>query len=229
MNFLFIIILVFLAIAFYMLYIKYKIHYNIIEGLDDKSLKDIIYKLATDTSATVTDISKLTAIQNALLTSNEASNNSLDSIANSIKSKCEYNNFIKLSGEERTSKIASLQSDTSPANSQLLAMLLGLTDTNNSTPKEYTYTEKIFIILNDADCTSVEKRKDNEKIESIKKESSPPPPPVKKDNSIIPGQVRKFIPGPLRKIGNEYAKKLGISKLFTRKKKKTTTTTTPTS
>jgi hypothetical protein len=212
-----------------MLYIKYKIHYNIIEGLDDKSLKDIIYKLATDTSATVTDISKLTAIQNALLTSNEASNNSLDSIANSIKSKCEYNNFIKLSGEERTSKIASLQSDTSPANSQLLAMLLGLTDTNNSTPKEYTYTEKIFIILNDADCTSVEKRKDNEKIESIKKESSPPPPPVKKDNSIIPGQVRKFIPGPLRKIGNEYAKKLGISKLFTRKKKKTTTTTTPTS
>jgi len=205
MNFLFIVTLVFLAIAFYMLFIKYKIHCNIVEGLNEKSLKAQIYEIAVDNDAKISDINKLTAIQNLLYVSTEASEKSLDPIEKSISQKNAYNEFIKLPQEQRSSKIESLRSKMDPESAELLTMFIPVSATIDSTPKEYTYVEKIHNIMNDKNKLS------SEKIASIKELSYVPP--VK-----TPIRTPTF-------LGKNATKTLGnarknINKLFARKKKR---------
>jgi len=222
MNFLFIVTLVFLAIAFYMLFIKYKIHCNIVEGLAEDSLKDVIYKIAVDNDAKISDINKLTAIQNLLYVSTEASEKSLDPIEKSISQKNAYNEFIKLPQEQRSSKIESLRSKMDQESAELLTMFIPVSATIDSTPKEYTYVEKIYNIVNDKNKLS------NEKIASIKELSYLPPVIQPQALSANIEQVDPYINNKIRTptfLGKNATKTLGnarknINKLFARKKKR---------
>jgi hypothetical protein len=192
----FVIILVFLAIAFYMLYIKYSFKYNNIEGLDNTSLKEIIYNIASDKNDKISDINKLTAIQNTLLTSEDASNIPLqttsnisslefikDTIKKSIKQKKTFNNFITLPPDKRSAKMASLTNDISEENKPLMdALTPGVANQINLPEKEFTFTEQIFIILNNEQITDTEKIKKIMDLTYIQPVVATTTIPVKKAN-----------------------------------------------
>jgi len=194
--FMFVIILVFLAIAFYMLYIKYSFKYNNIEGLDNTSLKEIIYNIASDKNDKISDINKLTAIQNTLLTSEDASNIPLqttsnisslefikDTIKKSIKQKKTFNNFITLPPDKRSAKMASLTNDISEENKPLMdALTPGVANQINLPEKEFTFTEQIFIILNNEQITDTEKIKKIMDLTYIQPVVATTTIPVKKAN-----------------------------------------------
>jgi len=187
MNFLFIVTLVFLAIAFYMLFIKYKIHCNIVEGLAEDSLKAQIYEIAADNDAKIDDDNKLTAIQNLLYVSTDASKNSLDPIKNQVEFKNATKDFLKLPPEERAAQKDSVPSNIAN-NSVLLPLWTGFMNSlSDQTAPEYTYVEKIHNIVNDKNKLS------SEKIASIKELSYVPPVKTPIRTPTFAGTARKYV------------------------------------
>jgi hypothetical protein len=187
-----------------MLYIKYKIHYNNIEGMNEKSLKANIYEIATDKNSSVTNINKLTAIHNLLLVSDDQI-----PTKESIKQKNDLNSLSKLSPSERSDKITSLRDNmdkiypilekvfpqldkpfwlnvltnaipgspgvSTPVLTNAIPGAPGVSNPSGTIPEiPYTFNEQIYIILNKDDI------QDSEKIKQITKltYTEEPPAPV---------------------------------------------------
>jgi hypothetical protein len=148
-----------------MLYIKYKIHYNNIEGMDEKSLKADIYEIVSDKNKNIPDVNKLTTIHHLLLVSDGEI-----PTAESIKQKDDLNSLLKLSPSERADKIKSLQDNIDkiyPILEKVFPQfdkpfwLKVFTNIIPGANIPYTFNEQIYIILNKPDI------QDSEKIKKI--------------------------------------------------------------
>lgn len=194
----FIIAVLFVGIACYLIYMKCYSVNGIQEGMGQGRLRDIIRKIAVAKHPNATDVNKLTAIQNVLLVSSDKFPTQED-----IDSKRSMMELAQLSNEEQASKLKSLLDTVEKIYPQLrevypqfdIAFWKNLFETNlkqgnlaTSTSKlakiKYTFNEQIFSIINNKNIENAEK------IKLIVKITKPRRVNVAKAGKKIGNQIR---------------------------------------